>query len=580
LRQEDVPQPLTAESGTDAPRVTEITFPQGATDKWNDEQRQFLHQRIRIWALVLHLLAFVIVARAFRFFEASSKLAPGPKVAMAAGCLGLLVLGLQVVLVRSPSQSQLRRLELLLGATAAVVIVSWSHTWLTLGIAAPPQSPETIQELFRGVYWVVWPDRTVRVQLPPALLSFPVANYWIAFGGLYGIVVPNTRRRGVAMLIAVLLAAGATLAIGALANPALRPYLAGNLFSCLAMVGIFSGLALYISLRFQALRAEIFEARRVGRYRLLRILGQGAMGEVYLARHLLLRRPCAVKLIRPERAGSGDWLLRFEREVQAMAQLTHPNTVEVYDFGRTDDGSFFCAMEYLPGMTLDALVRAHGPLPPGRVVYLLLQVCGALGEAHRKGLVHRDVKPGNIFASERGGMRDFVKLLDFGLVHGQLEDLTPPPSRLGAPPPREHLAPHLSHEGQFIGTPAYMAPEQIRGERPDARSDLYSLGCVAWFLLTGRPPFERNALEQHVSAPVPRLRERNPELPEELEVILTRCLAKEREARFQSVEELAAALDATVSAGQWDSARAEAWWRAHGLATGPEPTLAPRTTST
>jgi serine/threonine-protein kinase len=557
------------------PRLAQLTFAQGATGKWNEEQRQFLHQRIRLWALVLVLLAFFVVARAFGLFDASSKLAPGAGVAMAAGCLSLVILGIHVALVRSPSLARLRRLEVALLVSAAVVLASWSQTWLTRGITAPPLPPEGFRQLFHGIYWVAWPDRTVHVQLPTALISFPVANYWTALGGLYGMLIPNTRRRGIAMLIALTLVSGAAILAGALGNPALRPYLAGNLASCMSMVALFSGFALYVSLRFQALRAAVFEARQVGRYSLLRLLGQGAMGEVYLAQHLLLRRPCAVKLIRPERAGREDWILRFEREVQAMAQLTHPNTVEVYDFGRTDDGSFFYAMEYLPGTTLDVLVRAHGRLPPGRVVHLLVQVCGALAEAHRKGLVHRDVKPGNIFVTERGGVQDFVKLLDFGLVHGHVDDMVPAIPQSAGPVEREHRALDLTQVGQFLGTPAYMAPEQIRSERTDARSDLYSLGCVAYVLLTGRPPFERNALEHHATAPIPSLRERNPAIPEDLEAVITRCLAKERDARYQSATELAAALSATSCAGHWDSARAEAWWREHAVTAEPEAPIEP-----
>ena len=199
------------------------------------------------------------------------------------------------------------------------------------------------------------------------------------------------------------------------------------------------------------------------------------MGEVYLAEHQLLKRPCAVKLIRPGDATDPRALERFEREVRLTATLSHPNTVEIYDYGRTEDGTYYYVMEYLPGLSLAELVERHGPLPPGRAVYLLRQVCGALREAHAAGLIHRDIKPSNIFAARRGGMDDVAKLLDFGLVR--------PAATTGAA--------HLSGEGQILGTPLFMSPEQARGGRElDERSDIYSLGAVAYYLLTGRPPFD------------------------------------------------------------------------------------------
>ena len=223
------------------------------------------------------------------------------------------------------------------------------------------------------------------------------------------------------------------------------------------------------------LRRQVAEARQLGQYRLRRRIGAGGMGEVYLAEHQLLKRPCAVKLIRPGDVADPKALARFEREVRLTATLSHPNTVEIYDYGRTEDGTYYYVMEYLPGLSLAELVERHGPLPPGRAVYLLRQVCGALREAHAAGLIHRDIKPSNIFAARRGGMDDVAKLLDFGLVL--------PAATAGAP--------HLSGEGQILGTPLFMSPEQATGGRElDERSDIYSLGAVAYYLLTGRPPFD------------------------------------------------------------------------------------------
>ncbi len=211
------------------------------------------------------------------------------------------------------------------------------------------------------------------------------------------------------------------------------------------------------------LRSEMFEAKQFGRYRLRERLGGGGMGEVYLAEHQLLRRPCAIKIIRPERAGDAKMMARFEREVQATAKLSHWNSVYIYDYGNTADGTLYYVMEYLPGLTLQELVAKAGPLEPSRIIYLLRQICSALHEAHGLGLIHRDVKPANIFVSERGGQFDVAKLLDFGLVkpirgfggaHGLGPDLQ---DSLVQDPTA------LTMEGGFAGSPLYMSPEQAGG---------------------------------------------------------------------------------------------------------------------
>src|SRR5262245_60391171 len=244
--------------------------------------------------------------------------------------------------------------------------------------------------------------------------------------------------------------------------------------------------AVHGSYRIEVLRQEAVASRRLGQYQLKQCIGSGGMGDVYLAEHVLLRRPCAIKLIRSERAGDPTNLARFEREVQATATLTHPNTVEIFDYGHAADGTFYYAMEYLPGISLDELVRRHGPLPAARVIHLLRQVCGALQEAHTAGLIHRDIKPGNVLVCQRGGRHDVAKLLDFGLV--QVHGLNPDGQQ-------------LTQEGAIAGTPAYMSPEQAAAKADlDGRSDLYSLGAVAYFLLTGQPPFVRDSAVQTLSA--------------------------------------------------------------------------------
>ena len=276
------------------------------------------------------------------------------------------------------------------------------------------------------------------------------------------------------------------------------------------------------------------------------------MGEVYLAQHVLLRRPCALKLIRPERTGDPKILRRFEREVQATATLTHPNTVQVYDYGHTEDGTFYYVMEYLPGLTLEALVKQAGPLPPARAIHFLRQVCGALAEAHAGGLIHRDVKPGNVMICERGGTPDVAKLLDFGLVLAPTEDVK---------------SDKLTLDGTVAGTPAYLSPEQAGGqEAVEARSDIYSVGALAYFLLSGRPPFAGRTGMKLIAAhlyevPEPLSRHRG-DVPADLEAVILRCLAKDPNARFPDAKSLNAALSSCAAAGQWTAREAARGLRA------------------
>lgn len=297
------------------------------------------------------------------------------------------------------------------------------------------------------------------------------------------------------------------------------------------------------------LRRQVAEARSLGQYRLRRQIGAGGMGEVYLAEHQLLKRPCALKLIRPECVADPRSLARFEREVCLTAGLSHPNTIEIYDYGRTEKGTYYYVMEYLPGLSLSELVERHGPLPPGRVVYLLRQVCSALHEAHAAGLIHRDIKPSNIMVSSRGGANDVAKLLDFGLV-------LPLPGT---------GAPHLSGEQQVLGTPLFMSPEQATTAGTlDARSDIYSLGAVAYFLLTGRPPFAgegpMQVLIAHARDPVEHPSRINENIPQDLESVILRCLMKSPNERYTDTESMERALGACACATDWDHHRATRWW--------------------
>jgi len=298
------------------------------------------------------------------------------------------------------------------------------------------------------------------------------------------------------------------------------------------------------------LRLEAFKAKQLGQYRLGKRLGAGGMGEVFLAEHQLMKRPCAIKLIRTDKSTDPQTLARFEREVRATARLSHWNNIDIFDYGQTDEGVFYYVMEFLPGMSLSELVERHGPLPSGRVIYLIRQVCDALGEAHGIGLIHRDIKPANIFAAERGGFFDVAKLLDFGLVK----------------PVIDAQSSQLTQDGTITGSPLFMSPEQATGEHPaDARSDIYSLGAVMFFLLTGKPPFD-------YGRPVKILLAHASEIPaapstliadvsHELDQIVLRCLAKTAEDRYQTTRELAEALDRCADAGAWTAELARVWWQ-------------------
>jgi hypothetical protein len=319
----------------------------------------------------------------------------------------------------------------------------------------------------------------------------------------------------------------------------------------LSAVGIFLAM-LFIARQQRALQKATLAARQLGQYTLLARIGAGGMGTVYRARHALLRRPTAVKLLNVERI-SDEAVARFEREVQLTASLTHPNTVAIFDYGRTPEGIFYYAMEYLDGINLDDLVTRCGPLPEARVLALLRQVCGSLAEAHAGGLVHRDIKPANIFLTCRGGLHDFVKVLDFGLVK--------------ALSGRDMV--NLTSPNTVSGTPLYLSPEAAsQPEQIDARTDVYSIGAVGYFLLTGSPVFSgASVMEiclQHLyTVPEsPAARSGRPVSPA-LETLLLRCLAKSRSERPEDAADLLRQLECCAVAGHWTADDAASWWAAH-----------------
>jgi serine/threonine-protein kinase len=316
------------------------------------------------------------------------------------------------------------------------------------------------------------------------------------------------------------------------------------------------GVAVVISHVVTRLGQQVGKAREMGSYHLGVLLGSGGMGEVYKATHRMLARPAAIKLIRPEMLGAGTadeaeiTVARFRREAEAAANLRSPHTVEVYDFGVTEDETIYIVMELLEGLDLESLVREEGPLPANRVIHVLRQVCDSLAEAHTLGLVHRDIKPANIHLGRVGLRHDFVKVLDFGLVKAVTDTTVDQPL--------------VTVPGQMaLGTPAYMSPEMALGEKVDGRADIYALGCVAYFLLTGHLVFHAEKSFQMIAKhlqtiPVPPS-ELALHVPASLERLVLSCLAKDPKDRPQSAGELARAL-ALIDVNPWSEEEATRWW--------------------
>jgi serine/threonine-protein kinase len=404
--------------------------------------------------------------------------------------------------------------------------------------------------------------------------GLPAECVWIV---VYPLVVPNTPDK---VLFASMLAAStgpAAVAVAALALGApvadspmvVAVYFLSSNYMCAALAYVIARIVHHYNQRLR-------HAREIGSYELIERLGEGGMGQVWRARHRLLARPAAIKLIRGELLGTDDRvrdaaMRRFEREAQATATLGSTHTVNVYDFGVTQDGDFYYVMELLNGMSLERFVQQHGPMEPSRAVYVLQQVCHSLGEAHARGMIHRDIKPANIFLCRLGPDDDFVKVLDFGLV-----------KQVDGPAPGSML----TVETATPGTPAYMAPEIALGRQAiDGRADLYSLGCVAYFLLTGRPVFSGDtamatALAHVKDVPVPPSARSEFSITPALDAVVMACLAKEPVDRPASANDLATRLSQSIPGTVWSASAAHAWWNLHRGASerleGPgDPVLAP-----
>ncbi|MEA2239480.1 MAG: eukaryotic-like serine/threonine-protein kinase [Thermoanaerobaculia bacterium] len=316
------------------------------------------------------------------------------------------------------------------------------------------------------------------------------------------------------------------------------------------------GVAVVISHVLTKLGREIVNAREMGSYRLGELIGSGGMGEVYKGTHRMLARPAAIKLIRPEMLREQDGesarvaLQRFRREAEAAASLRSPHTVELYDFGVTEDQTMYFVMEMLDGMDLQSMVRRYGPMPQERVIFILRQVCESLEEAHVRGLVHRDIKPANIHVGRLGLQHDFVKVLDFGLVKATGDTVG------------EHWL--GTDAGLTPGTPAYMSPEMAAGESLDGRADIYALGCVAYFLLTGHLVFEADTLFQMMAKllrddPVPPSQRTTLPIAPALDALIMACLARKRDDRPATAAELRSHL-AAIEIPEWDEDQAKEWW--------------------
>ena len=398
--------------------------------------------------------------------------------------------------------------------------------------------------LFR--HWLPYANSDVVRGVSPAAMA-------ILF---FAVVVPvSPARMAVAAALAALADAGALSVTTALLDLPVPPW---NLWVWLLAPNAFVVVVAVVTSSFlHQLAVTVREAREMGAYRLVDKLGSGGMGEVWRAEHTGLARPAAIKLVRPELLGTEDaedsqrMLTRFAREAKATAGLTSPHTIGVYDFGRSEDGSFYYVMELLDGMDLESIVKEHGKLPPARAVHVLLQICDSLRDAHDNGVVHRDIKPVNVMLCRQGAERDFVKVLDFGLV--KLEQTEGDAK--------------LTDAGTALGTPAYMPPEVAYGNDASPRSDIYALGCVAHWLVAGtlvfpdKPLPMQQVLAHTVDDPDP-LGATVPGIDEALEALVLDCLAKDADERPQSMAEVERRLLDMGLAQRWTRADADAWWAA------------------
>lgn len=486
-----------------------------STANFNGELRRLLQQRLRLAFLVCFLIGIPLYASAWLGMAPDSRLADDLLAGLLSARHGhwlLFAVGFFVLTVRDGwrvvEMRHLDRWVMALSLVACVAGCSGHSHWMT--------GPQTAALLL-----------LIHAALVPSSL-------WTQIG--------------------LALVATATYPAIQLAIPGERWSLNGSVAEGTATIAIAGAVSILLTKTLYDFRAKPPERGRFGPYEVKGELRRGGMGQVFFGFHSLLQRPAAIKVMRPTGEENTETALaRFEREVRLCSLLSHPNTVTIFDFGRTEEDTFYYAMEFLAGGDLQRVVEKYGPLPPGRVVHILLQVCGSLAEAHSKGIIHRDIKPSNIFLSHRGGVYDFVKVLDFGLAKRLSPDETA----------------GLTKSGIVFGTPRYIAPEGVHGSsHVDGRADLYNLGAVAYWMLAGRPVFDSGSamevLIDHVKTPpLPFAETSEVPVPNELEEIVMKCLEKDPADRFQSAVELAEAIESSSTAGSWSQRKALDWWELH-----------------
>ena len=503
-----------------------------ARAKLAHETRQLLRTRLKAVAWILFLFLSLMLIRA-------SFVKQHAEIGLSNLLLTLLALAL-VGILHSRTDLGLRTLRMIevLAMGSAAVWVAVSRYRLVSGLVREGNLDQV-------------PDFLSRSILPFVILIL-----------IYGIVLPNSWKRAAYFVVPAGLAPVVLHLFAGLSFNGLSSLLTPErISSVLFPMGLVVFAALYGAHIINTLRVEAFEARQLGNYTLVEKIGSGGMGEVWRANHQMLARPVAIKLIQPEVLGTGDretartMLLRFGLEARATAELTSAHSIMLHDFGISSDGAFYYVMELLDGLDLGALVERFGPVTSARAVHLLLQACESLSDAHYHNLIHRDIKPSNIFTCRMGRIHDFVKVLDFGLVKAEntAEDTT------------MHAATQLTLGDVVTGTPAFMAPEQAIGEPVDARSDVYSLGCVAYWLVTGSMVFEATnpaaMLVAHATTqPIPPSQRTDEKIPADLEQVILACLRKKPDERPASSEELSRLLSACEDAGKWGTQEACQWW--------------------
>jgi serine/threonine-protein kinase len=506
----------------------------GSATTGTEEGRIFFQERLRLYTGWVFVFAFGFYLLNLALYIPSAGLAPLLMPSQLWHLAGALAAALVWLITRTGPLSW-PRLLWIDGAGLSVIcfcfaMMGGSMSLFYLGLGIDPSGPVLVAQLActstvltRAVAVPSTPTRTFWVVLAALAPQMAVATYFYVEGGTLG--VSNRQPFGTDI---------------------------GGLLNVLGWSGVAVAVATVGARVIFGLRTEADKIKRLGQYVLEEKIGEGGMGIVYRASHAMLRRPTAVKLLPPEKTGE-DTIRRFEREVQFTSRLSHPCTVAIFDYGRTPDGVFYYAMEYLDGVNLEDLVRIEGPQPAARVIHILQQVCGALTEAHEVGLIHRDIKPANVILCERGGIPDVAKVVDFGLVKA-----------IAATDADATVLATVQHA--LTGTPMYMAPEAIKGDQGvDGRSDLYALGAVGYFLITGAPVFEaQNIMEivgHHLHTEPPPLADRSDAtvLPE-FEAVVMRCLAKNPDDRFPTARALAQALAACATRCPWSLEQAGSSW--------------------